>query len=113
MDLLNWGEALKISFKVTVRERPLDTLFHIINLDDIYGPGTDWVVLLRPHKRPKEYFDPFGLTAPLEIARVPGNFWKIRINISIKILFFVDTTAYGSSKRDQGTQLESKDFFNV
>ena len=39
----------------------------IINLDDIEGQGTHWVVYRNLEKNLVEYFDPFGLIMPYEI----------------------------------------------
>ena len=73
-DLLNWVDYLGIKhFKGVFSRDSLPNQIKknecgIVNLDSKIGPGTHWVAY-RNSKEKIEYFDPFGLEMPFEVAQ--------------------------------------------
>ena len=79
--MLNWVDYLRIKHFKGVFSR--DSLPHqikndecgIVNLDSKIGSGTHWVAY-RNGKSHTEYFDPFGLEMPFEVAQYLGTSGK-------------------------------------
>ena len=79
---MDWIKYLKIPHKVFRGVISRDQIalidesgYYIVNLNDSTQPGSHWVVIhLKGSSQAIEYFDSFGLNAPMELVNLSNKF---------------------------------------
>ena len=80
---MNWINFLKVkSFRGVISRDQIalidnpkncDSGYYIVNLNDSTQPGSHWVVIHVKKYGPLEYFDSFGLNAPMELVELSSR----------------------------------------